>query len=201
MRLGELFSRARVPSVPPPMEVLPAKEPPAVRPQFTPREVVEAGAGFVVNSLRCLYVPEPQIHDAAQDVFVVALNRLGEFEGRSSLRTWLYGICMRVALKYRRGAMRGRREALVEELPEISVAAPQESELELADWQRQLDQALAELDEAQRMAFVLYEVERLSMKEVAEALNCPLQTAYYRHQAARARVLKAFERHEALEDP
>ncbi len=43
-----------------------------------------------------------EILDAAQDVFLVALRRLDDFEGRSSLTTWLYGICVRVAHGYRR---------------------------------------------------------------------------------------------------
>jgi len=38
------------------------------------------------------------------------------------------------------------------------------------------------------------------MKEVAEALGCPLQTAYFRHKAARVRVLEAFQRQAAEGD-
>jgi RNA polymerase sigma-70 factor (ECF subfamily) len=60
---------------------------------------------------------------------------------------------------------------------------------------------LASLDEPQRAVFVLYEIEQLTMKQVAEALGCPLQTAYSRHQAARAQVLAAFARLRAGEEP
>jgi hypothetical protein len=35
------------------------------------------------------------------------------------------------------------------------------------------------------------------MKEVADALGCPLQTAYFRHKSAQARVVEAFKRHTA----
>ena len=40
--------------------------------------------------------------DALQDVFVVVLRRLDTFEGRSTLRTWVLGIALRVAAGYRR---------------------------------------------------------------------------------------------------
>lgn len=177
-----------------PSETRPARE------ALTPRHIVELGAGFVTNTLRYLRIPEPMIRDAAQDVFVVALHRLDDFEGRSSLRTWLYGICLRVAMRYRRVATRDRRETAMAEPPEVSVAPEQETQVGRAEWRRTLDAVLAELDETHRMIFVLYEIERLSMKEIAEAVGCPLQTAYYRHQAARKRVLEAFQHHRALED-
>lgn len=176
------------------------EEPRPAREALTPRHIVELGAGFVTNTLRYMRVPEPLVRDAAQDVFVVALHRLEDFEGRSSLRTWLYGICLRVALRYRRVATRDRREAVMAEPPEVSVAPEQEAEVGRAEWRQRLDAVLSDLDETHRMVFVLYEIERLSMKEVAEAIGCPLQTAYYRHQAARRRVLDAFEHHRAMED-
>jgi RNA polymerase sigma-70 factor (ECF subfamily) len=42
------------------------------------------------------------------------------------------------------------------------------------------------------MAFILREVEQLSIQEVAQALGCPLQTAYSRVKAAREHVIAAF---------
>jgi RNA polymerase sigma-70 factor (ECF subfamily) len=73
--------------------------------------------------------------------------------------------------------------------------AHQEVALEQSEWRRDLGALLDALDENQRAAFVLYEIQQLSMKEVAEALDCPLQTAYFRHKSARERVLAAFKRH------
>ncbi|MEZ4376010.1 MAG: sigma factor-like helix-turn-helix DNA-binding protein [Polyangiaceae bacterium] len=59
---------------------------------------------------------------------------------------------------------------------------------------------LQDLDEEQREVFVLYEIERLAMKDVAELLECPLQTAYYRHQTARKKVIEAYQRMAAEEE-
>jgi RNA polymerase sigma-70 factor (ECF subfamily) len=56
---------------------------------------------------------------------------------------------------------------------------------------------LDRLDEAQRAVFVLYEIEELSMAEIAEAVGCPLQTAYSRLHAARAQVEQTIRRERA----
>lgn len=159
----------------------------------TRESVANLGAQFVPQTLRYLGVPEDLVLDAAQDVLVVALRRLGDFEGRSTLKTWLYGICIRVAQEQRR-KVRSRREVLVDALPEVTSAAEQESAVQKAEWRRQLNTVLDTLNQEQREAFVLFEIQRLSMKEVAEALGCPLKTAYFRHQAARDRVVEAFKR-------
>ena len=53
---------------------------------------------------------------------------------------------------------------------------------------------LADLDDDKRAVFVLYEVEQLPMSEVAEALGCPLQTAYSRLYAARKEIARTLKR-------
>ena len=57
-----------------------------------------------------------------------------------------------------------------------------------------LDAALAALDEDKRAVFVLFEIEELSMQEVASAVDCPLQTAYARLYAGRKQIEAAFRR-------
>ena len=51
-------------------------------------------------------VPERELADACQEVFLVVHRREAIFEGRSSVRSWLYGIALRVA--WRNGARRTR---------------------------------------------------------------------------------------------
>lgn len=162
----------------------------------SPREVAELGARFVPQTMRYLGVHESAVMDAAQDVLLIALRRLDDFEGRSTLKTWLYGICVRVAHDHRR-RNNNSRELLVEQLPELSAPAHQETAVEQGEWRRTLGVLLDELDENQRAAFVLFEIVRLPMKEVADALGCPLQTAYFRHKSAQARVVEAYKRHTA----
>lgn len=162
----------------------------------TPKMVAELGATFVQQTLRYLGITDEVLADAAQDVLLVALRRLGDFEGRSTLKTWLYGICIRVAQEYRRKRKSGR-EVLVGVLPEVTAPGGQESAVEKAEWRRALGAVLDLLTEEQREAFVLFEIQRLSMKEVADVLRCPLKTAYFRHKAARTRVLAAFQKQAA----
>lgn len=157
------------------------------------RSVVRQFAPFVGRSLRYLGIAENDVEDVAQEVLVVVHRRLDDFEGRSSLRTWLYGICVRTALAYRRKAGR-RREQVLETPPSPSIPPPQHADVVRAEARRRLQRVLAELDEPKRSAFVLYEIERMPMKQVADVLGCPLQTAYARHRAARTQVLAAFER-------
>ena len=62
-----------------------------------------------------------------------------------------------------------------------------------------LHAALDRLDEDKRAVFVLFEIEQLSMREVADAVGCPVQTAYARLYAARALVTQAFPAASAAE--
>ena len=148
-------------------------------------EIFRQHAPFVWRGLRRLGVPECDVEDICQEVFVVVHRKLGDFEGRSSLKTWIYGICARTASDYRRSG-RVRREVVTDAVPD----APQEGgsaydAVALRQARATLDAILDELDDDKRSVFVLYEIEELTMAEVAEALGCPLQTAYSRLHAAR----------------
>ena len=95
--------------------------PPASAPVPTLAEIFREYAPFVWRGLRRLGVPESDVEDVCQEVFVVVHRKLGDFEGRSSLRTWIYGICARTASDYRRSG-RVRREVVTDAPPD----APQE---------------------------------------------------------------------------
>src|ERR1700722_8443188 len=56
---------------------------------------------FVWRSVQRLGVPASQVDDVVQEVFLVVHRKLASFEGRSSLKTWLYGIALRVARAHR----------------------------------------------------------------------------------------------------
>jgi RNA polymerase sigma-70 factor (ECF subfamily) len=155
-------------------------------PPPTTAEVFRQSAGFAWRVLRRLGVPDADADDVLQDVFVTVHRKLPGFEGRSSVRTWLYGICIRVAADYRIRA-RGRREAPSEAL-ELAVEPGQEAHLATAQARVLLDRVLDTLDDAKRAVFVLHEIEELPMSEIATALECPLQTAYSRLHAARRQV-------------
>lgn len=154
------------------------------------RAIFDEYSPFVWRTFKHLGVPERDIQDLCQDVFVVVHRKLDGFEGRSSLRTWVYGICLRTASDYRRRA-HIRREQAVDEVPSAVLEADQEDQLERARYRKRLLELLDELDEEKRQVFVLYEIEELEMKEIAEAMGTPLQTAYSRLRAARQMLARA----------
>ncbi|HEX6273727.1 MAG TPA: sigma factor, partial [Polyangiaceae bacterium] len=68
------------------------------------RAIFESEVGFVLRVLRRLGVPESDLDDAAQDVFIVVHRKLESIVPGPSLRGWLFGIAQRVAIARRRRA-------------------------------------------------------------------------------------------------
>jgi RNA polymerase sigma-70 factor (ECF subfamily) len=152
-----------------------------------------AHAPYVWRALRRLGVREADIEDVCQEVFVVVDRRKGDFEGRSSAKTWVYGIALRTASDYRKRASH-RRETLTSEPPEERSTDDPHEALEARQARAILDRLLDELDDDKRAVFVLYEIEELPMNEVADAVGCPLQTAYSRLHVARAKITEGARR-------
>lgn len=158
-------------------------------------EVYEAEFAFVWRNLRRLGVHEAQLRDAAQDVFLVVHRRLGDFEGRGSLRAWLYSIVVRVASQYRRTRLRKDLEHTEDPdgVADTSRLGPEDSAGQNEDV-RLLLELLDALDEGKREVFVLSDLEGLTAPEVAELLELKLNTVYSRLRAARLELKTALER-------
>ena len=150
-------------------------------------ELVIEHSAFVWRVLFHLGVPKRRLEDASQEVFVAMLHALPRFEGRSSLRTWIYGTCRNVARAERRRA-REHTEIPTAELPESVVQPAQEGELWIKRAHERLVAALASLEEEQRQVFVLFELEELTMEQIARMLGAPLRTCYSRLEKAREKV-------------
>ncbi len=146
---------------------------------------------YVFRVLRRLGVAAKDVDDVCQEVFVVVLRKLPEFEPRAAMRTWLYGIALRCASEYR-----GRARVV----PEVDIATEgtidptQHDALAKRQARVLLDSILDRLDDDKRAVFVLYELEELTMAEVVSIVGCPLQTAYSRLYAARDYVEAATAR-------
>lgn len=156
--------------------------------------VYAEGFPFVFRVLRSLGVPPNRLEDAAQDVFTVVHRRLAGFEGRSSLRTWLFGIAQRVASDYRRFEQRkgSRLEPLSDE-PSSDDASPH-ADLEARRAAAFVDAFVKSLTPEKRAVFALALMEEMPAGEVAEALHVPLNTVYTRIRAVRAELRAALER-------
>jgi RNA polymerase sigma-70 factor (ECF subfamily) len=145
-------------------------------------------------------VQEADVEDACQEVFVVVHRRLASFAGKAAVRTWVHGICLRVASDYRRQPRHAREQPL-EAAPERAVPAEQDAALDRRRALAWLDAVLDRLDEDKRAVYVLHEIEQVPMAEVAAAAGCPLHTAYGRLYAARRHVEAAGRREQARRIP
>ena len=161
------------------------------------KDLFEQHAPFVWRVLRRHGVPERELEDAFQEVFLVVHRRLPEFEARSSLRTWIYGIAVRIALGLRRRAFM-RRELLVTGPEEVSSAFDLVDSYARHEAQQWLKSALSELPRAKREVFVLYELEEMTIAETAAALGIPENTALYRLYGARKSIGAALRKRELL---
>ena len=91
------------------MSAAPATEAPETAPPPALRALFEAHYDFVYRSALRLGVTQAAVDDVVQEAFIVAGRKLEAFEGRSSHRTWLFGIVMRVAHTERRRGLDGAR--------------------------------------------------------------------------------------------
>jgi RNA polymerase sigma-70 factor (ECF subfamily) len=160
------------------------------------RRIIEEHAPFVWRVLRHVGAPEEQLEDLTQEVFLVILRQAASFEARSSLQTWIYGICWNVASAARRRT-RARQEAALSQAPEPAAATDLDRDLWLKQAHGALVAALATLDDDARTVFVLYELSDVSLSEIARGLGVPKSTCHARLQLAREKV-EAFLRRSTL---
>jgi RNA polymerase sigma-70 factor (ECF subfamily) len=179
---------------------------PASEPRVAPRRptfdvVYDESFHFVWRSIRRLGVDEASLDDVAQEVFFVVHQKLPEFAGRSTIKTWLSSIVLYVVRHHRRTWRRkDSRHApapdRLEELPDTRPRGPQD-EAETADNVRLLDRLLKELDDEKREVFVLAHLEEMSAPEIAEILGENINTVYSRLRAAKEQFERALERQRA----
>ena len=158
----------------------------------TARQIFSDHAAFVLRIVRRLGVQPSDVEDVSQEVFVIVHRKLDTYDGTSTVRTWLFGIASRVVSDYRRRAHR-RYELLTHELPVTAIEPTQPDDARARELRSRLDTALASLDDAKRAVFVLHDMEEMTMPEVAEAVGCPLNTAYSRLREARLKVRAFFD--------
>jgi RNA polymerase sigma-70 factor, ECF subfamily len=146
--------------------------------------LVRAELPFVWRVLRRLGMAESDADDAAQQVFVVAAKRLADIE-LGSERAFLFSTAMNVAAHARRSHER-RREVPDVELEERRDSVPGLEEiLDRRRAREMLDELLAAMPLELRVVFVLYEVEELTMAEIAKLVELPPGTVASRLRRAR----------------
>jgi RNA polymerase sigma-70 factor (ECF subfamily) len=132
-----------------------------------------------------LGVRKSDVADVTHNVFLVAYRKLATFEHRSSIRTWLCGIALRLGRDFRKSAA-VRFEVCADD-PEFADDMTSEDAVEIHhDGQLQLaHRLLDQLPTEQREVFVLHELEQMSGSEIAILTGTPLGTVRSRLRRAR----------------
>lgn len=173
---------------------LPSRGVSAIRPDLDQLgSIYQENFDLVWRGLRRLGVAPSSLDDAAQDVFLVVHRRLHEFEGRSALQSWIFGIAIHVARYYRRTAARFSYEDPGSGCGDGLSGDPC-TQIEDRQALRLVYAALDRLSEAHRETLVLCDIEEMTAVEVAELLGIPLNTVYSRLRHARAQFEASLER-------
>jgi RNA polymerase sigma-70 factor, ECF subfamily len=158
-------------------------------------EIYKEHFPFVWRSLRRLGVAERDAADLSQEVFLVLHRRLGEFQGKAKITTWLFRVCLHMSQGYRR-QLASRREDLDEAA--LGHLTDPTDDPEVA-WGRRdglqlLESALSSMTLELRTVFVLFELEGQPTPEIAEVLELPLGTVYSRLRRSREVFEQALKR-------
>jgi RNA polymerase sigma-70 factor (ECF subfamily) len=148
-------------------------------------EVVEQHYDLVWRSLRRFGVADAEADDAAQQVFCVFAQRLDDVPPEK-VKTFLFGVVLRIAHASRRQRARRAEVSDDEAIAKIASRTPDaEEQLDDARARVVLDELLAQLPLDLRAVFVLYEIEEMTMAEIATTLELPPGTVASRLRRAR----------------
>jgi RNA polymerase sigma-70 factor (ECF subfamily) len=159
--------------------------------------LVEAYSPMIYRlGLKMLNNPQ-DAEDILQETFIKAYRHIGNFDGRSSVSTWLYRIATNEALMSIR---RKRPETISFDVPSVYDTEPQEP-LQIVDWcclpedefltsegRARLDEAANRLPASLRVVFILRDIEGLSTRETAEVLEISEMAVKTRLSRARLRL-------------
>jgi RNA polymerase sigma-70 factor (ECF subfamily) len=146
------------------------------------REMYEAHVDRVYRLAYRMTGDETMAEDYTQETFIRAFDRLGSFEGRSALSTWIQAITVSVVLSGLRKVKRLRnREA---ELDEVTARAGAVGSTDV-ELKIRLHQAIDTLPDDLRMTFVMYDVEGFKHQEIAAVFDVPVGTVKSRLSRAR----------------
>lgn len=159
--------------------------------------IVDAYQGRVFGFVRRMVSDSEEAADIAQEVFIRAYQSFTRFDGRSSLRTWLFRIAHNLCVD------RARRLSRAPERTSLDVA-DDDSAFEIPDqrWDPQtivlddelkgiIEHALTTMSDKLRTVLLLHDREDFAYEEIAQTLDLPIGTVKSRLFLARAHLQKA----------
>ena len=154
-------------------------------------EVYHAYFRQTVAWMRGMGVPEAEIEDVAQEVFLVVRSKLSHFHG-GNLAGWLYRIANLTVRNFRRRAWFKNLFSRSREIDSMELAGPSTTPamaLEKKQDQHVLAQMLARISDKRRTTLILFEIEGYSGQEIARLHGVPVKTVWTRlHHARKALV-------------
>lgn len=157
----------------------------------------------IVYAVAYRFAKDPDLAlDLSQDVFIRAYRGIRSFKGKSSFSTWLYRIAMNTCIDYTRKRSRSVDSSTVpEEVAEYADSEPvrrgapsgPRSDTLSSELGEQIQRAIDLLPDYHKSVFVLYEIEGLSYKEIAEVVGCSIGTVMSRLHYARKKLRTMLE--------
>ncbi len=150
---------------------------------------------FVSRAVRRLGVGDSAREDVMQEVFAAVYRRLSDFEGRSSIKTWVFGILLGVVRNHRRTQRRkGRGLATfsnVGDPSELADTGPDPCELaSRSESLRLASRLVGQLGDRELATFVMVEIREMTVPEIAARLDANVNTIYSRLRSARLALKK-----------
>jgi RNA polymerase sigma-70 factor (ECF subfamily) len=153
--------------------------------------------GKMVGSALARFAPElskTQLEDLCQDVFIVVNEAAKSYVELTRFRSWLYGIAVKKALKWRRDTWL-RRKLLKKHAGEnVAMAWTKDTSPEHATANLQQVFALLEKLSAKHRSVLLLQLEGFSGEEIAEILGIETQTVWTRLHRARQMLLECADK-------
>ena len=142
--------------------------------------VIRAYLRQIYRAARGAGLDDAGAEEVAQSTFTTFVETAARFEGRSKVRTWLFGILYRKLAESRRGRERDRRTDPIDDVMEqrfrpdghwATPPPPLDDQVFAGQVRAKIDECLEEAPRNQRMAFVLREVEDLETPEICKILD------------------------------
>ncbi|HYP77199.1 MAG TPA: RNA polymerase sigma factor [Polyangiaceae bacterium] len=162
------------------------------------RVIYERWFSDVSRWIRAMGGPEAEREDLVQDVFLVVHRRLPDFDGQN-VAGWLYQIARHRVRDFRR--LLWVRHLMFGSVPlseslSKGGASPADS-LETQEKRVLLERLLSKLNETERAALVLFEIDGYSGEEIAEIQGVPVNTVWARIHKARKKLKVSLAKHES----
>ncbi len=162
-------------------------------------KIVDAYQARVTGFVKRMVPSGEEAEDITQEVFIRAFQGMGRFDGRSSLRTWLFRIAYNLCVDASRKRSRSTQDVSLmdadgEETMELPDSRWNPETLVLDDELRAvIERAISTMSEKLKTVLLLHDREELGYEELAGMLNIPVGTVKSRLFLARAHVQKAVE--------